>query len=129
MTQEYLMYTASILYTMCYIPDLASTYRNKNANIYNVPEKMFMLIGTSFALSYAVAIGNRTLIINYMPSIVLDTVALLLRSYYAYNNRNIDVSVKMENHNRSSVFDSGSSLDNMDSYIDVENPIHGTPSY
>ena len=154
MSQEYLMYTASIMYSICYIPDLASTYRNKNANIYNVPEKLFMLVATSFALAYAVSINNNTLIINYTPSLILDSVSLCLRVYYAYKNRNIDVSVKslddrvkslddrvksLDDRAKSldyrvkslddigvalSSFDSGSSLNDTDYYTNVENPLH-----
>lgn len=126
MTHEFLMYTASIMYAVCYIPDLASTYRNKNANIYNVPEKLFMLIGTSFALSYAVSINNNTLIINYTPSLILDSISLCLRVYYAYKNRNIDVSIKSQDNQSCQIssFDSGSSLNDIDYYTNVENPLH-----
>lgn len=125
MSQEYLMYTASLLYWICYVPDLASTYRNKNSNIYNIPEKLFMLIGTIFALSYAVSIKNNTLIINYTPSLILDIVSLSLRSYYAYKNRNIDTAIKSESVSSLSSFDSCSSIviEN-DNYIGIMNPLH-----
>ena len=50
---EYLMNTASVLFFLCYIPDFYANYKNKNANIYNVFEKLVMLGGTGFGLAYS----------------------------------------------------------------------------
>ena len=92
----YLMNIASILYIGCYIPELYANYKNKNSNIYNVPEKVFIFIGTSFALSYSLALNDLALIINYGPIFALDLIALLMRAHYAYKNSHmkqlIDVS-------------------------------------
>ena len=40
MSNEYLMNTASILFFICYIPEFYANYINKNANTYNVFEKV-----------------------------------------------------------------------------------------
>jgi len=103
---EYLMNTASIIYFLCYIPEFYANWRNKNANNYNVLEKIVIVIGTSFALNYAMNIKNKALIINYTPLLTLDIIALSMRSYYAWRNRSIDVRV----------------LENV--HTDIENPIH-----
>jgi len=93
MSTDYLMNTATVLYLLCYVPEFYANYINKNANLYNVFEKVVMLTATSFGLGYAVSIENQTLISNYGPLVALDSIALLMRSYYAYKNRHIDVRI------------------------------------
>ena len=86
MAHSYLMNIATALYFICYIPELYANYRNKNANIYNVPEKVVIFIGTSFALAYSVVNMDIALITNYAPIMILDTAAMLMRIYYVYKN-------------------------------------------
>jgi len=85
------MNTATVLYVICYAPELYANYKNKNANIYNIPEKVVIFIGTSFAFAYALVLDDNALIINYAPILALDLTALLMRVYYAYINWNIPV--------------------------------------
>ena len=80
------MNIASILYIGCYIPELYANYKNKNSNIYNLPEKIIIFIGTSFAFSYSLINMDTALLINYGPILILDLIALLMRAYYAYKN-------------------------------------------
>jgi len=87
------MNTATVLYVICYAPELYANYKNKNANIYNIPEKVVIFIGTSFAFAYALVLDDNALIINYAPILALDLTALLMRVYYAYINWNIPVVV------------------------------------
>lgn len=96
---EYYMNIASVLFTICYLPEFYANYVNKNANVYNVFEKVIILIGSSFALQYSIETGNRALISNYGPILSLDIIALLMRSYYAYLNRyrNVKVDYAIEN--------------------------------
>jgi uncharacterized protein with PQ loop repeat len=82
----YLMYTASVLYIVCYIPELYANYKNKNANGWNVPEKVVILVGSTFALSYSIMLEDRTLMINYGPIFALDFIAFVMRAYYACKN-------------------------------------------
>jgi uncharacterized protein with PQ loop repeat len=84
MNGDYLMYVASFLYLTCYIPELYANYVNKNANIYNLPEKVLMMVATTCGLSYGILNGNIALIVNYGPMIVLDITALGMRIYYAF---------------------------------------------
>lgn len=84
MNGDYLMYVASFLYLTCYIPELYANYANKNANIYNLPEKVIMLIATTCGFSYGIMNENIALIVNYGPMIILDVTALGMRIYYAY---------------------------------------------
>jgi hypothetical protein len=93
MSADYLMNTATVLYLICYAPEFYANYINKNANLYNVFEKIVMLSATGFGLGYAVSLKNNTLISNYGPLVALDSIALLMRSYYAYKNRHIDVRI------------------------------------
>jgi len=84
---EYLMNIASVLYIVCYVPELYANYKNKNANVWNLPEKIVMLIATIFAFAYVLLNGNEALLINYGPILGLDLIALLMRVYYASRNR------------------------------------------
>jgi uncharacterized protein with PQ loop repeat len=81
---EYWMFTASILFFACYLPDIYANIRNRNANIYNVPEKVLITAGTVCALVYSVKTQNTPLIANYAPLLFLDFVSLSMRFYYAY---------------------------------------------
>jgi hypothetical protein len=76
------MNIASVLYIVCYVPELYANYINKNANAYNVPEKIVMLAATTFALSYSIVNQEQSLMLNYGPIFALDTAAFLMRVYY-----------------------------------------------
>lgn len=95
MDDEVLMYTASALYFICYFPELYANYVNKNANVYNMPEKIIMLIASSLGLTYAIRTNNVALITNYGPLITFDTIALLMRLYYAYKNKSNKMLIKI----------------------------------
>jgi hypothetical protein len=83
---EYLMNIASGMYLICYVPELYANYKNRNANIWNVPEKVVILIGSGFAFGYALANADQALLINYGPILVLDFIAFAMRAWYAYLN-------------------------------------------
>jgi uncharacterized protein with PQ loop repeat len=90
MSSDYLMYVASFLYLSCYIPELYANYKNKNANIYNIPEKIIMLVACSCGLSYSLINNNVALMVNYGPMILLDIITLSMRLYYASINNEIN---------------------------------------
>ena len=81
------MNTASALYFACYLPELYAHYKNKNANFYNFPEKAVIFLGSTFAFAYSVLNNDSALMTNYGPILALDTIALLMRGYYVYNNK------------------------------------------
>lgn len=113
--KDYLMNIASILFFICYVPEFYANIKNKNANIYNVPEKVAIFIASSFALSYAMQNNNNSLIINYAPILTLDGIALLMRLYYAYKNFYYPEHLKnINNHVSSKII----------IYKDIENPMH-----
>jgi lipid-A-disaccharide synthase-like uncharacterized protein len=94
MNHVYLMNISTAVFFVCYIPELYANYRNKNANVYNMPEKVLMVMGSGFALSYALMNSDVALISNYGPILFLDVVALLMRAYYVYINRNRDIILR-----------------------------------
>ena len=51
-----------------------------------MPEKVLMLIGSGFALSFAVMKQDIALMSNYGPIVGLDCIALLMRLYYVLRN-------------------------------------------
>jgi hypothetical protein len=93
MSTDYLMNIATSLYFVCYIPEFYANYINKNANLYNVFEKVVMLTATGFGFGYSLSIHNKSLIYNYGPLFALDVIALGMRGYYAYKNRGREVRV------------------------------------
>ena len=107
---NYLMNIASLLFFMCYIPEAYANIRNKNANVYNIPEKVIMLAGTGFALSYAISIRDTSLILNYAPLLSLDFIMLSIRIYYAYFYKKND-RLKVETE------------------IEIPNPIHNIEGF
>jgi uncharacterized protein with PQ loop repeat len=86
MNHDYLMNLATIMFFICYIPELYANYKNKNSNIYNLPEKAITLTGSAFAFAYALSINDTVLLTNYGPLLTLDIIALLMRGYYTYKN-------------------------------------------
>lgn len=84
---DYLMNICTVCYLVCYVPDLYGNWKNKNANCWNIPEKVLIFIGTGFALAYSVLINDQALIVNFAPLFILDGASLGLRSYYACKNR------------------------------------------
>lgn len=82
MKYDYLMNTSSAIFFVCYIPELYANYKNKNANVYNMPEKVLMLIGSGFAFSFAYMNEDIALMSNYGPIVALDLIAMLMRLYY-----------------------------------------------
>ena len=86
MEYDYLMNISSAIFFICYIPELYANYKNKNANFYNMPEKVLMIIGSGFALSFAVMKQDVALMSNYGPIVALDCIALLMRLYYVLRN-------------------------------------------
>jgi len=88
MNLEYLMYLSSIFYFIGYLPDIYANWINKNANIYNLPERILFLIGTCLAVTYSVKINDNTLIITYVPLLAVDIFTLVMRIYYWQINKN-----------------------------------------
>ena len=84
---DYLMNICTACYLICYVPDLYGNYKNKNANIWNIPEKVMIFFGTGFALAYAILNNDSALITNFAPLFVLDGASMSMRSYYAYQNQ------------------------------------------
>lgn len=87
MKYDFLMNISSALFFICYIPELYANWKNQNANVYNMPEKVIMLVGSCFAFSFALMNEDIALISNYGPIMTLDMIALLMRLYYVIKNR------------------------------------------
>jgi hypothetical protein len=54
-----------------------------------MPEKVVLLVATSFALSYAILIEDTSLIANYAPLLGLDIIAFTMRLYYVYKGTRV----------------------------------------
>jgi hypothetical protein len=82
MAYDFLMNTASGLFFICYIPELYANWKNKNANFYNMPEKVVLVLASGFAFAYALVNSDVALISNYGPLLALDVIAFGMRLYY-----------------------------------------------
>jgi len=82
-----LMFAATGFYFVCHVPELYANYVNKNANMYNMPEKLFMLLGTVLAVTYAIQLGDSAILTNYGIQLGIDVVALTMRGYYVWSGR------------------------------------------
>ena len=60
---DYLMYSATAVWLFTAVPELYANYINKNANMYNLPEKILGITGLSLALACAVITKDKPLII------------------------------------------------------------------
>ena len=102
MAYDFLMNTASALFFICYIPELYANWKNKNANFYNMPEKVLLVLASGFAFSFAMLNSDIALISNYGPILVLDIIAFGMRLYYVYNNSNTHAIQRIEIASRTS---------------------------
>jgi hypothetical protein len=71
--------------------------------MYNIPEKVIMLIATGCGFSYGLVNQNLALIINYGPMLGLDITALLMRLYYANSQKDIPQILDLEDESVNSV--------------------------
>jgi len=55
--------------------------------MYNMPEKVLMILGTSLAFAFSVVTEDTSLIANYGPILALDIIACATRAYYVYKSR------------------------------------------
>jgi uncharacterized protein with PQ loop repeat len=97
MPNEIIMYTASGFFFVCYLPELYANYKNKNANFYNIPEKVLLLVGSTLAFYYAIELGNTSIIVNYSLSLGIDIIALSMRLYYAIQNYKQNLNILPDN--------------------------------
>ena len=86
MMDDFIMYTATALYFICYAPSVYADFRNKNANVYNVPEKIISLCATTLGFVYSYRIQNIPLMVNYGPHLLMETVTLLFKIQYVQQN-------------------------------------------
>jgi hypothetical protein len=104
---DYLMNICTGCYLVCYIPDLYANYKNKNANVWNIPEKVLIFIGTGFALAFAALTQDTALITNFAPLFILDGVSMGMRAYYAYKNQQRYLEMSPQDSNVSAQDSSG----------------------
>jgi hypothetical protein len=86
MDDKIFIYTASGLYSICYVTELYTIYVHKIAIIHNIPEKGIMILATCLGLTYGIRINNIALIINYSLFLCFDTIAFSMRCYYYKSN-------------------------------------------
>jgi hypothetical protein len=86
MEDDILMYIATAFYLLCYIPTVYADVKNANCNVYNLPERLSSICGTTFGLAYGLRINNTSIVVNYGCHIGLELATLVIKCYYAYLN-------------------------------------------
>lgn len=81
------MFAASALYFVCYAPIVYADWKNKNANVYNLPERFISLAATTLGFVYSLRIKNISLLTNYGTHLVMETLTLFFKVYYVSKNR------------------------------------------
>ena len=95
-----IMYCATGLIMCNKVVEIGATYKNKNANMNNLPERILSLIANCLGMIFAVYTQNNPIFINYTCISFLDSVSLIVRSYYAsYNKFEPSPSIHLKQQN------------------------------
>jgi uncharacterized protein with PQ loop repeat len=86
MDDDYLMYIATSLYFACYVPILYADFKNKNANLNNLPERVLSIVAGLFAIIYAIRVDSTPLKVNYIPHVIIESLVLGVKIVYVYRN-------------------------------------------
>jgi len=86
MSENYLMYTSIVLHSLCYIPIVYADVKNKNANMYNLPDRFISILAIIFGGAYAYRINNTTLMLNYVIFLVLESGNICTKLYFIRKN-------------------------------------------
>jgi uncharacterized protein with PQ loop repeat len=86
MDDDYLMYIATSLYFACYVPILYADFKNKNANLNNLPERILSIAAGMFAILYAIRVDSTPLKVNYIPHVIIESLVLGVKIIYVYRN-------------------------------------------
>jgi hypothetical protein len=81
-----LMYASTIINFVSYFPEFIEMIKNKNKNLYSIPERGFILISGILGLFYSIEMNDNALFINFISIITLDTFLLLCCCYYSFYN-------------------------------------------
>lgn len=83
---DFLLYMATALFLFTSVPTIFADIKNKNCNIYNLPERVCVITGCALGIAYGMSIGNMAVVVSYTPSVCIETVVLCVKTYYAYQN-------------------------------------------
>jgi uncharacterized protein with PQ loop repeat len=68
---QFLGWTATILFTICYVPQVIKTIRCRNVDGVSVWLFIIQMVANFVALGYAVLIGQPALVVKYALAIVM----------------------------------------------------------
>jgi uncharacterized protein with PQ loop repeat len=84
---DFVMYSATAFNVVSVLPELYANYVNKNANVYNLPEKIMLVLGCSLGMTYGILSNNTPVFINYLCFVVLESISFGMRVYYSLYNK------------------------------------------
>ena len=90
MDNAYLLYAASFVFMISYVPFIIVEYKNRHVYaiyIRNIPERMVICTGMILGFSYAIRTNNPTLIIGYTPQLCTEICVLLAKVWYCVIRR------------------------------------------
>lgn len=86
MNDEYLLYTAISLYSLCYIVVFYADIKNKNTTIYNLPDRFMVFTASTLTAIYSYRIKNYTFFVNYIILLVLESCNICIKIYFIRKN-------------------------------------------
>jgi len=83
---EWLIYTSSALIILGYIPEIIQNIRLKNATFDTLPIWSIWVASSLIGIIYCVINNERSLIINFLTTGILNLVVTLIKLFYSYHN-------------------------------------------
>ena len=83
---DIIVYFATAINILFYIPQLYAIYASKNYNYYSLIPQGFLMVASALLTYYAIQIDHTELIINNCIVFILSIAEFLLIGYYAYYN-------------------------------------------
>lgn len=81
-----ILYISTAFNFLSYYPDFYSMIKNKNLNLYNIPEGFFVLMSGGFGIWYSIKTEDTVLLINFSVMTFLDIIYIAIIVYYSYYN-------------------------------------------
>jgi hypothetical protein len=83
---EWLIYTSSALTILGYIPEIIQNIRLKNATFDTLPIWSIWVASSLIGIIYCIINNERSLIINFLTTGILNLVVTLIKLFYSYHN-------------------------------------------
>ena len=85
MNLEFLLYLTGALFTSCYIPQIAKSFRTKSVEDLSLPMWVICVAGYTCGLIYFLVNWRLSMICNYAPGLIANLIMVCL--YFKYRRK------------------------------------------